>query len=204
MNLAELLEDTSVSLREDSCNHRDTAILFSSYANSKGGTVLFGIRKNGKIKGVHPQNIIEDINYALDTFCDSPIVWRHDKLIEGRHLLLEVHVSEDEKKVSIKNSIQKEYYSWIGNTFVQVNKIILKVWSLESGRSELKELDMVEKDIVQLIKNKDKISLSLLYKNVKGKNSIVESGLAQLIYKNSIFVICDNDELKYSLVDIID
>lgn len=197
--IEELLNDASVSRREDANNYRDIATLFSSHANSKGGTVIFGVRENGKLKGINPQTIIEDINYALDNYCDSSIECKYVQIIEGRHLLLEVLISEGSQKVYTEKNELKVCHCNIQGEPVIANKIVLKVWSFESGRSELKVLDGVEEDIEIALNERKSVSLSMLYKNISTKNSIIEIALAQLIFRNKVEVIRENYEIKYSI-----
>ena len=199
MNIEELLNNPLVAYREDSNNHFDTAALFSSFANSQGGTVLFGVRENGKTKGVNPQDILDDFEYIISSYFDSPIEWESEQLIVGRHLLVAVCISKSNIKVSVKNGDSKEFYSRIDNSTVLSNKIILKVWSLKKGRSDLKELNDIEAEIVLIIKEHGILSLSMLYKSISGKNSSIDSGLAQLIYKEKVNLACENNELKYCI-----
>ena len=78
----------------------------------------------------------------------------------------------------------------------------MKVWSLEEGRSEPKELDELEDEIDLLIKDNRNVSLAFLYRKLVDKNSRIEIALSQLIYKNRVRVTWKNDELKYSSVNI--
>ena len=204
MQVEELLRDTSVIYRVDASDYKGIAILFSSCANSKGGTILFGVSANGKVKGVNPERIVEDIKYALDNYCSFSIKWDQEQLINGRHLLIMVQISKGNKLVPIENNELKEYYYNTKGDPVIANKIILKTWSIEKGRSELKPLETFENDIVEFIKDKGSVSLSLLYKNVTGKNSSIEIALSQLIHHNRVEIIKENDELRYSLLNTID
>ena len=77
--------------------------------------------------------------------------------------------------MSIEKNESKEYHCNINGEPVVANKIILKVWSIEKGRSERKPFDTIENDIVHFIKERNNVSLSLLYKNISGKNSSIEN-----------------------------
>ncbi len=200
MPLKELLNNKSVSRRAAANDNLEVATLFSSYANTDGGIVLFGVKENGKLVGVSPQNLIEDIKYALLESGMADIVWEYEQLIEGRHLLIAVSISKSMNKLYIQNGRIKEYYCRICDKIIIANKIIMKVWSLKDGRSEFKKLNELESEIKRLIQENQMISLAFLYKSLSEKNSTTELALSQLILKNEVQIICKNDELKYSQV----
>ena len=202
MDLEGLLNNTLVSRRENANDALEIATLFSSYANTAGGTVLFGVKESGKAVGVSPQSLIDDIKYALSEFGMDDIEWGHKQLMQGRHLFIEVSISRGGNKLAIQNRGTKEYYCRIRDKTIIANKIILKVWSLEEGRSEPKELDELEDEIDLLIKDNRNVSLAFLYRKLVDKNSRIEIALSQLIYKNRVRVAWKNDELKYSSVNI--
>lgn len=200
MPLKELLNNKSVSRRAAANDNLEVATLFSSYANTDGGIVLFGVKENGKLVGVSPQSLIEDIKFALSESGMADIVWEYDQLIEGRHLFIAVTISKSMNKLSIQNGRMKEYYCRICDKMIIANKIIMKVWSLKEGRSEFKKLNELESKIKRLIQENQMISLAFLYKSLSEKNSTTELALSQLILKNEVQIIWKNDELKYSQV----
>lgn len=200
MTLEEILKDRIIVHQKDASNHLEIGKLFSSFANTNGGKVLFGIRENGKLIGVNPVDVIADIDFSLNDLNLNSIEWESCQIIEGRHVLLLISVSKAKIKQPIIIDSSKKYYCRVGEATIAANKIIQKKWSLEDGRSQLKRLDGVECSIIEFFHEHEKVTLSLLYKNFPEKNNIVDSALAQLLYKETVQIIENNETITYSLL----
>ena len=147
---------------ESAENEVEVAKIISAFANSSGGSLLIGVKKNGKTIGVDPEASSKSIDYIVEDFTNGIISFSLTAITLGRHFLLLVEVDPSEKKNSIKINNSTAYFLRVDSSLFPANKIITKAWKLEKEKNLIKEGEE-HNEIMHLSKEKEHISLSYIY-----------------------------------------
>lgn len=155
-----------------------------AFANAEGGSLLIGVKDNGKIVGTNPEEEFYMIEGAAMTYCKPPVEFERHVWQEDRFLVLEIIVPKSSQKhKAVDEEGRWKSYIRIDDHSLQGNKILDDVWRLEKqGASKSFEFDNDCKLILDTIKQEDRISLSKLYRLTKIKKQHVDSNLALLVY----------------------
>ena len=124
-------KDISFDFLEDADNYLLVAKLISSFSNTQGGRIVFGVRENGKINGVLPNEIIDNVNKLILVHQLMDIVLTYKQLKIERHLLVlcDVEIGNDKRAVELDG--KPNYFIRIGGRSLLANKIILRMWAMK-------------------------------------------------------------------------
>ena len=177
------------------------ARVITAFANTVGGRLLIGVKKNGKIKGVNPEeeySIIEDVVISL---CEPAVrfesrVWKND-----RHLILEIEVPKSEfKHKAMGEDGSLKYYIRVEEHTLKANKIVQKIWRLKrQGQTKPSELDKQALLILKNIEEFQPVSISLLYNRTGLTLKTVDSLIAQLVHWKVIDMSISEKGSLYSI-----
>lgn len=190
-------KDNSFDFLEDADDYLMVAKLISSFSNTEGGQIAFGVKENGKINGVLPNEIIEDVNAIILEHQLDNIVLTFKHLKAERHLLVLCDVQIGNSKSTIKVNGKQSSFIRINGKSLLVNKIISKVWSF--NRNSQLEINEFDKCIVEVMTKKEIRSLSKLYKEFPSRNSDVDLALSKLIFFEHIEFYESENIIKYRL-----
>jgi hypothetical protein len=106
------------------------AITLSAFANTDGGTLLIGVRDNGSVAGVKPEEEIHMVAHAAERFCVPPVkftpqVWKSDN-----RYVLEVQVPASNARphfARMKEGDQRAYLR-VGDQNLPAPGVLLEVW----------------------------------------------------------------------------
>jgi len=145
-----------------------------AFSNCDGGVLLIGLKKNGKIVGVDPQDVLLNISLILQENCEPHMTISSRIFQEKVRILLEISVlSGNEKPYNVIYNSKKEVFIRKENRNVLANKILEDVWRFKR-RNEEKSINLAptEKMVLDLIHSNSKISLTKIHK--KSNLSITE------------------------------
>lgn len=155
-----------------------------AFANTDGGSLLIGVKDNGKIVGTNPEEEYYMVEAAADFYCKPPIKFESKVWQEDRFLVLEIIVP---KGVSKHKAIDEEgkWRSYIrveDHTF-QGNKILDRVWKLqEKGQPKPLEFDQDCVGMIGVLKSEGACSLSKIYRKSLLPKNVIDSLIALLVY----------------------
>ncbi len=164
----------------------EIAKTIAAFSNSNGGTILLGVKKNGKIIGLNPLTAEKDFQNIMLKLCKPMVVYTSELIEKDLKFVLRVIIPEySEKPISVTN--QDEIYIRAENQNLKANKILLKVWKLEHLNSiKSKILTEDQKQIFELIKLFPEISLSQLYRKSQLSLKTVDRIVSDLIFSEFI------------------
>lgn len=147
-----------------------------AFANTDGGRLLIGVKDNGKITGINPEEEFHMIQGAATMFCKPSLEFESKVWQEGFRLILEIRVPKSE---SLKYMAQDEESKWKiyirrDDHTLLANKILIKIWNLEKkGIPKPQHFGNDEQLFLNSFPKEKKVSLSQLYKwNPLPKNHI--------------------------------
>lgn len=79
-------------------DQKKIARTLSAFSNTSGGSLLIGVKDNGKVAGVDPEEEIHMIEGAAALYCKPAIQIESNVWQEGHHLVLEIVVSKSDTR----------------------------------------------------------------------------------------------------------
>jgi len=149
----------------------------SAFANTDGGRLLIGVKDNGKVVGIDPEEEFHIVQGAAELFCNPPVpietmIWQDD-----HKLVLEVIVTASPlkpHKSKDDDGAWKTYVRRNDHTLI-ANKILLGVWNLRKrGVEKPQQFSEDEIKFLELFKSNEKFTLSRLYRLSDLKKSKVD------------------------------
>ncbi len=184
----------------------EIARILASFANTKGGRLLIGVKDNGKITGILPEEAVQQIEKIARFSCQPAIHFTSQVWQEDFRLVLEIQVAQDPNRFITAKNEEGEWKSYIrikGET-VKANKIQLKLWKLKGQSIEKPTvLKDREKDCLTAISNHlDSVNLTKLYKllDLYSKKD-VDNSLALLIHWKIVDWNYDENGFKYFITN---
>jgi predicted HTH transcriptional regulator len=173
-----------------------------AFANTEGGRLLIGVKDNGKIAGVDPQEEFFMIDGAAGLFCKPEVHFKSVVHQVDHKLVLEVVV---EKDAEIIHNAQDDDGKWraymrVGDQTILVNKIIERVWKQKrSPISKPEKFDQEELNFLKVINEHQPVSISKLYRTANLPLKRIDRLLVLLICWGLVSFELGNDGVLYSL-----
>lgn len=182
-------------------DQRKIARTLVAFANTKGGTLLIGVKDNGKITGVNPEEEFHMIKGAADVFCRPELTFRSEIWKDDRHLVLIITVNRGEMRYKAQDDQKKwvTYYR-IADKTVQGNKVLDKCWVLrKKGFSRPECFSDIEINLIRLLRERGELSFSSLAKLSGLSPGRLADLLASLIVWDIILFKVHHDGIFYLL-----
>lgn len=163
---------------------RKIARTLAAFANTNGGRLLIGVKDNGKIVGVNPEEEFHVIQGAASLYC-KPEVKLEAQIIQEKHKM--VLVVEVQKSDVIPVKAKDEDDKW--KTYVRredhtllANKILIGVWKMRKKSVAKPQAYGVEEQLIlDTIKEYKEITLSRLYRITKLNKTYIDKLLVLFI-----------------------
>lgn len=155
-----------------------------AFANTEGGSLLIGVKDNGKIVGTNPEEEYYMIEGASEAYCKPPVQFDKNVWQEDRFLVLEIVVPKSDQKHKAQDDEGKwRSYVRIDDRTMHGNKILEQVWKLrENGSPKPLEFDPETVAMIEVIKREGPLSLSKLYRKAGISLNRVDRTLAHLVH----------------------
>jgi predicted HTH transcriptional regulator len=164
---------------------RKIARSIAAFANTKGGTLLIGVRDNGSIAGVRSDEELHMVDTAVLLYCSEPVA-THKKIyrVEGRDVLeVKIEFQERKRLVAVKEEDDRErVYIRIGDENQIVNSVWLKVWA-KKNKPFNQQIDFTEKELffIRQFQNGGRHTLHHLTKLTNLHKKVIEELLVKFI-----------------------
>lgn len=160
----------------------------AAFANTEGGRLLIGVKDNGKIKGVNPEEEFYMIEGAASSFCQPEVIFKGSVWEEGHHRVLLIEVEKSTHKHKAKDEEGKwRFYTRVEDHTLKTNKILEQVWKWDHAKDERKaDFDEGALTVLKLIRENQPVTISRLYKLSGFNYRKVDKILALLVYWNVV------------------
>jgi predicted HTH transcriptional regulator len=132
-----------------------------SFANTRGGTVLIGVKDNGVLCGVDPEEEKHTLELAANFYCDPPLELLYDEVELDGCTILKVIVRESKQKPHFAKVKEDDWrgYVRVKDTSVQTSKMVNKALQVEEPRYERLPLDRHEQAVLVYLTENQRITL---------------------------------------------
>lgn len=181
---------------------RKIAISLCAFANTDGGTLLIGVRDNGSIAGVKPDEEIHMVEAAAEMYCRPPIDFSSQLWKSDNRYVLEIMVKPSPNKPHFMIDQEGNYKAYIrrNDQNLPANAVLLEVWKGEETERPQKYFHTEkEKRIFNALTSNDSLSLSQLGRMTHIPRNILVKLLARFIRWDLIQMEFVQDQSKFKL-----
>ena len=171
-----------------------------AFANTDGGSLLIGVKDNGKITGINPEEEFHMIEGAATLFCKPAVAFETKVWQEDFRLVLEVIVPANPQRnhtAKDEDDKWKVYIRREDNT-VLANKILIQVWNFQ--RKGIQKPQELSDEAIQVLKELEKqpdLTLSKLYRLVNLPKNRVDYWLALFVYWQNVDMLISPEQTTY-------
>lgn len=161
----------------------------AAFANTDGGRLLIGVKDNGKVVGINPEEEFHVIQGAAAMYCKPELTVKTQIMQDDHKLVLEVTVDEVMSKPvkALDDDGQWKTYVRREDHTLLASKILIGVWKkMRTKTSTPQAFDKDEQLILNTIKEAGEITLSKLYRDTKLKKAYVDRLLILFITWNVV------------------
>lgn len=166
----------------------------TAFANTDGGRLLIGVKDNGKVTGIHPEEEYHMIQGAAEMYCKPAIPFESQVWQDKHKLVLEIRVSASDTKPHKspdENGVWKTYIRRDDHTLL-ANKILIGLWKQKRlNHAKPEKFDEEELAFLKVIKQEEPTTLSRLYR----KSDLPKSRVDKLLI---LFISWDLVEMDIS------
>jgi len=196
-------ESTTLDFKFRIDDQKKIARTLAAFANTEGGTLLIGVKDNGKVAGCNPEEEFFMIEGAAQVFCQPPVQFDSQVIQEGHHLVLEINVplSDNKHKARDDKSEWKLFHRLQDQTLL-ANKITFLLWRFEKeGKKKAESFTPELANLIKIIRENEPVSISKLFRESNLPKRMVNEHIATLIYWKVIDREVTNSGIKYRTTD---
>lgn len=170
----------------------EVAVKLSALANAGGGILLIGIKDNGKVVGINPEAVKNQLTLINEKKCVPSLQIATKALQMDMKFVLEVTIAPPTEKPVLALDVTngRTAYYRLENTVFPLSKIIVGLWNLQRKEGSIQalsaDLDTVQTSLFDLFEGDTRMTLSQLYKLLALEKSLIDKSLIQLIYKGFV------------------
>ena len=181
---------------------RKIARTFSAFANTGGGTILVGVKDNGRIAGVRSEEEFYMLEAAAQLYCKPEVDFSVKEWhIDGK-TILEAKIAKSTTPPHYARTDNGKWLAYVrvNDENILANNIMIRVWK-RRGRSTgtLIRYSDKEKILFDYLKEHETISLSMFQRLAKTSFYRAATILVNLIVLDLITVTFRDKQIVYSL-----
>lgn len=181
---------------------RKIAITLCAFANTDGGTLLIGVKDNGAVVGVNPDEEIHMVEAAAQMYCRPVVNFKSQLWKTAQRYVLEVMVppSEERPHYVIESDGKFKAYIRREDKNHSAPSVLLEVWrGTESDRPQKYFHTEKEKRIFDVLTAQGALTLNQLVRVTKIPRNIMVRLLARFIRWELIEFQYRQDQVVYQL-----
>lgn len=196
------IQEVDCAFIENADNQFEVAKIICSLANSQGGMLYIGVKSNGKVKGVYPNDVLNQLTEIVSSCIKPTLQFTNDIIEEGLKLAVCVKVPfESNNKYQAKlNEKEWEFFVRLNQYTMPANKIIRRSWLVEKNSlASALETNPELKAFLKVISINQPISLSKLYKVANTPLDKVDKYLSTLVSLKEVVLVFDGNTIIFSV-----
>lgn len=181
---------------------RKIARTLAAFANTDGGRLLIGVKDNGKVTGIDPEEEFHIIEGAAHLYCKPKVEFTTKVWQDDHKLVLEVIIEQAVKHpVKAKDDQDKwKVYVRRGDHTLLANKILLNVWKQKKYESHPpQKFSEEELNFLKVVGDNQPLTLSKIYRKTGVNMSQVDRLLVCFILWGVIAMEITPEGTFYSL-----
>ncbi|TCO09700.1 AlbA family DNA-binding domain-containing protein [Natronoflexus pectinivorans] len=134
----------------------------AAFANTDGGSLLVGVKDNGRIAGVASDEEYYMVEAAANMYCKPPVSFETKIWEEDSKTVLEVIVPKSSKKPHKAPTKDGDYkvYVRVNDQNILANGVLLKVWARQKRKTgTFLKLTQAENTLLKYFETNESISL---------------------------------------------
>ena len=154
-------ENDKIDFKQRVTQPQKIARTLVSFANTRGGRILVGVKDNGYISGIDPEEEKHTLQLAADFYCDPPVAVQYEEVEADDHTVLVVYVPESLHKphfAKVKDDDWRGYVR-VKDTSVQTSKMVDKSLQVAAPTFERQPLDRHENALLEYLRQQPRITL---------------------------------------------
>ena len=179
-----------------------------AFANTSGGRLLIGVKDNGTIKGIDPEEEYYVVEAAAQRYCSPEVqftyrAWQDPK--DTKKLVLEIQIPESESKPHRALNEEQKWipYVRIDDDTLVANRITVGVWKkLQSPIKKPEVLTDRQLDLLRAIHRMEPCTISAIYRNVKMSSKQIDQLLVMFISWGLVKQELNKEKATYSCLDV--
>lgn len=186
-------------------DQRKIARTLVAFANTDGGRLLIGVKDNGKIAGINPEEEFHMIQGAAQMYCKPALEFESRIWQEDMKLVLEIKIEPSANHIfqALDEEGNWKFYIRRKDHTLIANKIVQKIWKLEQNAikkpSVFGENELI---ILKLIKESAPITLSKLYRISQLNKSSIDQIVSLLVHWKMVKMNFREDGVYYEIDEI--
>ena len=155
-------EHVQQDFKETISSSRKIAKTICSFANTRGGRILVGVRDNRAIRGIKAEEEQHMLEAAASFFCKKEVPLRFELIQLGLKQVLVAHVPESEQKPVFTLGDDEQWWAYIRvkDKCLLASKTVLDVIRREQkGENNLIELGSKEEGLLKYLDQNERITL---------------------------------------------
>jgi len=195
-------EHQQLDFKFEISDSRKIAKTLVAFSNTDGGTLLIGVKDNGKIAGVRSEEEFYMVQAAANMYCKPEIVFESKRWpIDGK-TVLEIIIPKGTDYPYFAHTEPDEWLAYIRvkDENILATAVHLKVWRNKThDRGILMEYSDKVKILLEYLEQNPSISISKFCRTAFLPKSAAENILADLIYFGLIESVYKDHHFIYSL-----
>lgn len=201
-SLIEQGEHQMLDFKFEISDSRKIARTLSAFANTQGGTLLIGVKDNGRIAGIRSEEEYYMAEAAAQLYCKPEISITAEKWnVEGK-TILEVKISKGDHKPYYAKDEKDRWLAYIriNDQNILANPVWLKVWKRKAGPTGiLIRYSESEQTLLSYLQENKEITLSKFMKIARLRRFEAEDVLANMIVSGMLDIIQTERSTSYFL-----
>lgn len=197
-------EGQQLDFKFEISDSKKIARTLSAFANSGGGTLLVGVKDNGKIAGVRSDEEYYMLEAAASMYCKPKVNFTVRQWQVDGKTVLEARI---EKSITPPHYARSDDGKWLAYVRVNdenilANGIMIRVWNRKNRKGgTLVRYSAKEKILFDYLKENDTVTLSLFQRIAKINARTATTILVNLIVLKLIKITYRDKKIVYTLAE---
>ncbi|OKL41511.1 AlbA family DNA-binding domain-containing protein [Pontibacter flavimaris] len=195
-------ENDSVDFKQRVTKPEKIARTIVSFANTRGGVILVGVKDNGYVIGIDPEEEKHTLQLAADFYCDPPVTLQYEEVEQDDRVVLKVTVPESARKPHFAKLKDDDWrgYVRVNDTSVQTSKMVNKALQQAPEPFEPLPLNRHEEAVLAYLRLHPRITLRQFMKLANLSERRAYRTLVKLVIHGYLLLHDKEKEDFYTLV----